>query len=200
MSILYPFWDIVSCEIAINSLLLPVEKVRPLEMGPFDLGRRRIPSGRRSALVIQMEAAVVREVLRLIDAAVRVDRVDVVHGGGRRIRLRLQRQRRQRVVEAGVGDRAVGRVLVAQRVGQLVGVGRRMEVGERFAVGHGGGRVARRHRTGRRHRVVVVHGRGVAAVRRHQVRERIGLLRVAVQQELVVEGGLAAGRCGQRAG
>lgn len=62
-----------------------------------DLRRRRVPARRRCSLVVQMEARMVRKVLRLVNAAVRVNRVGrrrrMVHGRRcRRIRLGFQRQ------------------------------------------------------------------------------------------------------------
>lgn len=170
------------------------------------LRRRGVPAGRGSALVVQVEAGVVGEVLGLIDAAVGLDRVG--RGGGRvvhrrrGVRLRLQRQRGQRIARARrVTHRGV-RVLVPERVAELVVVGRGVEAGERLAAGgrRRDGGLARRHAARRRHRVVVVDRRGVRAVGGHQVRERVRLLRVAVQQELVVERRLAARRRRQRPG
>lgn len=51
----------------------------------------RIPSRWRCAFVIQMESGVMRKVLRLINATVSIDWVDMVHGCGSRIWLWFQR-------------------------------------------------------------------------------------------------------------
>lgn len=130
----------------------------------------------------------------------------MMHRSGCRIRLRFQWQRWQclirwcRIVDS-CGGRIV-RVLIAQRVGEFVAVRRCwMQIGECFVTvcDRCGGRLTRRHTAGRCHCIVIVHAR-IGAVRGHKICEWVGLLCVAVQQKLIVERRLTAGRCGQRAG
>lgn len=145
------------------------------------------------------------EVLWLIYAAVCVNGVGsggcMMHGSCGRIRLRFQWQRWQCLIRCSciVDSRCIICVLLAQRIGKFVAIRWCwMQIGECFVAvcNWRGGRFTWRHTAWRRHCVVIIHA-WIGAVRRYQIGEWIGLLCVAMQQELIVERRLAAGRCRQ---
>lgn len=148
------------------------------------------------------------EVLWLIYASICVNWIGsgscMVHSSGRRIWLRLQRQRWQCVIRGCciVDSRCIICVLIAQRIGKFVTIRRCwMQIGECLVAvcDWCGGWFTWRYTAWRCHGIVIVHA-WIGAIRWHKICEWIGFLCVTVQQELIVERRFTARRCRQRAG